>query len=104
MKEDQHSNIIADSDTKSTTHTVTLNTKMTRSHNLVCVEDKLTECKNNLLQCMADNITDQTKEESISRLMCLFDLLSHENFESRVKKVELLYDIYGLASENVLEN
>ena len=66
MKEDLHGNIIADSDTKSAKHTVTLNTKMTRSHNLVYVEDKLTECKKNLLQCMADNITDQTKEESIS--------------------------------------
>ena len=45
IKEDQHNNII---DIKGTKHTVTLNTKVTKSHNLACVKDKLTECKKHL--------------------------------------------------------
>lgn len=56
------------------------------------------------MQCVADNIIDQTKEYSLSGLMSTFDLLSEESFEVRVKKIELLHDIYGLESEHVLED
>ena len=53
---------------------------------------------------MADNIIDQSKEDSLSGLMSAIDLLSEENFEARVKKIESLHDIYGLDSEHVLED
>ena len=68
------------------------------------MNDKLVECKKSIVQCVADNIIDQTKEYSLSGLMSTFDLLSEESFEVRVKKIELLHDIYGLESEHVLED
>ena len=54
------------------------------------------------MQSVADNIIDQTKEDSLSGLMNTFDLLSEESFEVKVKKTESLHDIYGLESEHVL--
>ena len=62
FKGDQQGNIITDSDIKGTKQDVTLNTKVTRNHNLTCVKDKLTKCKKIILKCMADNITDHTTE------------------------------------------
>ena len=104
LAEDQHGNITAEFDIEGDKHTVTLNTKVTRSCDLLSVKEKLVECKKNILQCMAENIIDQTKEDSLSGFMRAFDLLSEESFEARVKKIESLHNIYGLESRHVLED
>ena len=98
LAEDQHGNIKGDK------HTITLNTKVKRSCDLLSVKEKLVECKKNILQCMAENIIDQTREYSLSSFMRAFDLLSEESFEARVKKIESLHNIYGLDSTHILED
>ena len=104
LAEDQHGNITAEFDIKGDKHTITLNTKVKRSCDLLSVKEKLVECKKNILQCMAENIIDQTKEYSLSSFMRAFDLLSEESFEARVKKIESLHNIYGLDSTHILED
>ena len=104
LAEDQHGNITAEFDIKGDKHTITLNTKVKRSCDLLSVKEKLVECKKNILQCMAENIIDQTREYSLSSFMRAFDLLSEESFEARVKKIESLHNIYGLDSTHILED
>ena len=48
LREDLLSNIFIDFEIKGTKHTVTYDAKVTRSHILTCVKDKLTECKKHL--------------------------------------------------------
>ena len=93
LVEDQHGNITDELEIKGDKHTVTFNTKVTRSYDLLSVKEKLVWCRNSILQSMAENINKQTKD-SLSCLMIAFDLLSEESFKARVKKIDSLNGIY----------
>ena len=102
---DLYNNIKADFDVKGSKHTVTLNTKATtRGNNLEKVREYLCKCKQEILQCMTENIIDQNSDSSLATLMAVFDLASEEEHEPRVQKVEALYNIYALDTEHTLED
>ena len=92
LVEDQHGKITDELEIKGDKHTVTFNTKVTRSYDL-SVKEKLVWCTKSILQSMAENINKQTKD-SLSCLMIAFDLLSEESFKARVKKIDPLNGIY----------
>lgn len=94
---DEYKNIHADFDVNGALHSLALNAKLTnrRNNSLDDLKSQLVKLKNEILQCMADNIKDQNKEDSLSFLMSAFNLMSDEDYDSRLKKIEMLYDIYG---------
>ena len=67
LAEDQHGNITAEFDIKGDKHTVTLNTKVTRSCDLLSVKEKLVECKK--ISCSVWQITSLIKAKKIAFLV-----------------------------------
>ena len=52
---------------------------------------------------MSDNILDQN-DNSLAALMSAFDLTSEEGLDGRLEKVSAIYDIYGVDSDDMMED
>ena len=53
---------------------------------------------------MSDNILDQNDDNSLAALINAFDLSSEEGLDGRLEKVSAIYDIYGVDSDNMMED
>ena len=65
---------------------------------------ELVETKAEMLRVMSDNILDQNDDNSLAALMSAFDLSSEEGLDGRLEKVSAIYDIYGVDSDNMMED
>ena len=65
---------------------------------------ELVETKAEILRVMSDNILDQNDDNSLAALMNAFDLSSEEGLDGRLEKVSAIYDIYGVDSDNMMED
>ena len=63
----------------------------------------LVKFKEEILNCVANNIDDQNSNTSLIGLMSAFDLSSNETFDQRKEKIYNLYDLYGHDTTHKLE-
>ena len=68
------------------------------------MKTELVETKAKILRVMSDNILDQNDDNSLAALMSAFDLSSEEGLDGRLEKVSAIYDIYGVDSDNMMED
>ena len=68
------------------------------------MKTELVETKAKILRVMSDNILDQNDDNSLAALMSAFDLSSEEGLDGRLEKVSAIYDIYGIDSDNMMED
>ena len=68
------------------------------------MKTELVETKAEILRVMSDNILDQNDDNSLAALMNAFDLSSEEGLDGRLEKVSAIYDIYGVDSDNMMED
>ena len=59
------------------------------------IRETCRKLRQEVLNCMINNILDQNGADSIAELFSLFDLSSDASKESRIEKLSELLDIYG---------
>ena len=68
------------------------------------VKETCGKVKQEVLQCIINNINDQNgNDESLAALMSMFDLSTYADFESRNTKLSALYGIYGVDTIHSME-
>ena len=59
------------------------------------IRETCRKLRQEVLNCMINNILDQNGADSIAGLFSLFNLSSDATKESRIEKLSKLHDIYG---------
>ena len=76
------------------------NTKLLRGKTLEKEIDSLKKCEEKILEFLADNIKDQTPDESLVFYMSAFDLGSDIDLENRLEKISTLHNTYGVDTDH----
>ena len=61
------------------------------------------KCKDKILECLVDNIKDQTPDDSLTFYMLAFDLGSDIDLKSRLENISKLNDIYSVNTDHKLK-
>ena len=65
--------------------------------------DSLKKCKEDILECLAGNIKDQTPDDSLAFYMSACDLELDIDLESRLEKISKLHDICGVNTDHEMK-
>ena len=67
------------------------------------LKEKCRTLKQEVIDCMIDNINEQNSPDSISGLFSLFDLSSNESKEDRMRKLEIIWDMFGVKHHHTMK-
>ena len=106
LYQDRYQNIcvkLKDPKNPDATHDLTLNTKVTRHKTLKSHKNDLLQIKDDVIECMIDNINDQVDSTYLmSKLSCL-DLESDEGFDERKQNMRALFQTFGTDVEHKMD-
>ena len=94
LSPDEYNNILVTLPYEENNQMLMKNTKLLRGKTLEKEIDSLKKCKEEILECKADNIKDQTPDDRLVLFMSAFDLELDIDLESRLKKISKMHDIY----------
>ena len=76
-------------------HAQLIKKKIAQNNTLGTIKDNHQSTNKNILQCLHDNIIDQTGAESIQNFSSVFELTPKETKEEKEEKIKQLFKLFG---------